>query len=54
MGAILLATGSINERELLKRRKELERFPSEELQREEGLRTPKGAEINLLDVPGGW
>ena len=32
---------------------DLERFPCEELQREDGLRSPGGAELTLLDVPGG-
>lgn len=49
----MLATGAINERDLMKRRKDLERFPCEELQREDGLRSPGGAELTLLDVPGG-
>ncbi|CAK9045900.1 unnamed protein product [Durusdinium trenchii] len=53
VGALLLATGTISERDLVKRRKDLERFPCEEIQREDGLRTPSGAELSLLDVPGG-
>ncbi|CAE7773604.1 HBS1L [Symbiodinium pilosum] len=52
VGALLLATGAISERDLAKRRKEAERL-KDESQREDGLRTPKGAELALLDVPGG-
>eukprot|EP00931_Biecheleriopsis_adriatica_P066480 TRINITY_DN40822_c0_g1_i1.p1 TRINITY_DN40822_c0_g1~~TRINITY_DN40822_c0_g1_i1.p1 ORF type:complete len:883 (-),score=271.25 TRINITY_DN40822_c0_g1_i1:4-2652(-) len=52
-GAILLATGALSERDLAKRRKECERLPVEELQREEGARTSGGAQLMLLDVPGG-
>eukprot|EP00439_Symbiodinium_sp_Y106_P058113 s109_g8.t1 len=52
VGALLLATGGISERDLAKRRKEAERL-KDESQREDGLRTPKGAELALLDVPGG-
>ena len=32
---------------------ELEREACEELQREDGLRSPSGVEFTLLDVPGG-
>ncbi|CAE7940365.1 SUP35 [Symbiodinium necroappetens] len=53
VGALLLATAAISERDLAKRRKEAERLKESELQREDGLRTPKGAELALLDVPGG-
>ncbi|CAE7194804.1 SUP35 [Symbiodinium natans] len=52
VGALLLATGAVSERDLAKRRKEAERL-KDESQREDGLRTPKGAELALLDVPGG-
>eukprot|EP00930_Biecheleria_cincta_P026335 TRINITY_DN18579_c0_g1_i1.p1 TRINITY_DN18579_c0_g1~~TRINITY_DN18579_c0_g1_i1.p1 ORF type:complete len:974 (+),score=259.96 TRINITY_DN18579_c0_g1_i1:50-2923(+) len=51
VGAILLASGALNERDLAKRRREIP--DTEELQREEGIRTPGGAALTLLDVPGG-
>ena len=53
VGALMLTAGAISERELMKRRKELEREACEELQREDGLRSPSGVEFTLLDVPGG-
>ncbi|CAJ1358724.1 unnamed protein product [Effrenium voratum] len=52
VGALMLATGLLSERDLVKRQKDLERNPCDFLQREDGLRLG-AVELALLDVPGG-